>query len=299
MIPMVSVVMAVRNYNNLFLPLSLESILSQSVEYFEFIVVDGNSTDGTSEVLSSITDARLKHIRLDRDPGFTAMLNVGIEESRGRYVARQDADDVSHPRRLEIQSRYMEEHRTLDVLGTSVTFMDGMGSITGSLTMDFEHGDVEREIRFACPFPHGSMMARRDRLLRYDETMPRSQDYDLWLRMLDAGRRFRTIPLRLYTLRVHEGSVSFEDWRDQFLCAERARLRVERGVDVPMADVAALCEKRGTRSWMRLIAFERRRRMLSARSTAEQSYHKLASVVFQPGYWTNELRKKVVGCHRS
>ena len=98
--PRISILMPVWNAER-FLAQAVESILSQTVEDFELLAVDGGSTDGTLDILSKCKDSRLRILKAP--PGIVAALNLGIEQARGEWVARQDADDISHRRRLEMQ----------------------------------------------------------------------------------------------------------------------------------------------------------------------------------------------------
>lgn len=186
--PTVSVVMAVYNGGR-FLEESVASILAQRFGDVEFVVVDDGSTDGTPEILAraSRQDGRIRVIRQERR-GQTAALICGVREARGRYVARQDADDVSLPERFERQVRYLDTHPAVAVLGCRAEVIDEAGEVTGIVPS--RHG-VEQVraglLTFRATMVHSSIMMRRDAYEAvggYREAFRVAQDIDLWLRMV-------------------------------------------------------------------------------------------------------------------
>ncbi len=124
--PLVSVLLAVSNGER-YLRAALESVLRQTIPDFELLVVDDGSTDGTPGILESIGDARLRVlVNADRQ-GLAASLNRGLEEARGRYIARLDADDVAFPTRLEQQLQRMVSGSPVAVVGSAVMELDAFG----------------------------------------------------------------------------------------------------------------------------------------------------------------------------
>lgn len=185
--PTVSVVMAVHNGGR-FLEESVASILGQRFGDFDCIVVDDGSTDETPAILAraSRQDGRIRIIRQERR-GQTAALMRGVREARGRYIARQDADDVSRPERFEHQVRYLDTHPTVAVLGTRAEVIDEDGRVTGAVPS--RHGPAQVRaglLTFRATMVHSSIMMRRDAYEAvggYREAFRIAQDIDLWLRM--------------------------------------------------------------------------------------------------------------------
>jgi glycosyltransferase involved in cell wall biosynthesis len=104
----VSVLMSVHNEDD-FLVRAIDSILNQTFRNFEFIIIDDGSTnERTQAILRSIRDERVLLVRNEKNIGLTRCLNRGLELAHRKYVARMDADDVSDPKRLECQLRFME-----------------------------------------------------------------------------------------------------------------------------------------------------------------------------------------------
>ena len=121
-----AVLMAV--YNGMpYLPLAIESILGQTYEDFEFLIINDRSTDETREVVLGYRDSRIRLLDNQENIGQTRSLNRGLSETRCELVARMDDDDVSHPQRLERQVRFLEEHADVAVVGSNLTFVDSGG----------------------------------------------------------------------------------------------------------------------------------------------------------------------------
>ena len=187
MIPKISVVLAVHNGER-HLEDSLRSILNQSFADFELIVVDDGSTDRTPEILSALqrSDPRAVVVRQE-NRGLTSTLVRGIGLSRGTYLARQDADDISLPGRFDRQVAYLDAHPSVAALGTSADVVDESGAIVGTLVAARGAQTVRRGLLTHRKTPvHGSMMMRKDALASaggYREAFRMCQDYDLWLRL--------------------------------------------------------------------------------------------------------------------
>jgi len=206
----VSVVMAVYDGER-YLREAIESILGQTFQDFEFIIVDDASTDSTPLVLDSYTDPRIVRLRNSQRMGLARSLNRGLEISRGELVARQDADDVSLPERLATQVDYLQRHTSIGLLGTAYHAVDSQGRHIATYRMPPADTTIRWAILFDNAFCHTSVMFRRELLdtsgSAYNESLPYSQDYDLWARWL---RYTRAANLRapLVLFRTHESSTS-------------------------------------------------------------------------------------------
>lgn len=208
--PLVTVLLAVRD-GGAYLRAALESVLGQTLAEVELLVVDDASSDATPEILDSIADPRLRVLRNDRLLGLAGSLNRGLDESRGRYVARLDADDVAMPRRLERQLALMRSRPTLGVLGSAVLELDARGRVGRSHVMPREPVEARWVSLFSSPFYHPTVLVDRELLerhaLRFDTSYEESEDYDLWSRLLEhADGCNMQEPLVLY--RVHPAQAS-------------------------------------------------------------------------------------------
>lgn len=237
-VPRVSVVMAVHNGER-HLRQALESLLAQRLADIEVIAVDDGSTDATPGILASVADPRLRVVRRTH-AGQTPCLNVGLWLARAPYVARQDADDVSLPERLEQQAAYFDRHAEVALLGSGVTVIDEEGRHLRDYIYPSDHDAlVARLMRFESPFPHTTFMFRTEvvrGLGGYDERFPKAQDFDLLFRII-VRYRIASLPVPLCQLRLSISSSTFADGRaDQLRWAlvayARAGIRREKGEDI-------------------------------------------------------------------
>jgi len=210
--PAVTVLMPVYNGER-FLREAVESILQQTWTDFEFLIVDDGSTDHTREIINSYNDARIRVLDQRANIGLAKSLNHGLRAARGPLVARQDADDRSHPERLAAQVEFMHAHREVTLLGTQVRVLNKHRR--ASRRPGWERAVTNSAIRFQLlfdnPFIHTSVMFRRDvvwqELDGYDETLPTGEDFDLWSRIA-ARYTVGNLPATLVDYRFHDSSVS-------------------------------------------------------------------------------------------
>jgi glycosyltransferase involved in cell wall biosynthesis len=190
---------------------AIQSILEQSFPQFEFIIVDDGSTDSTASIVSGFMDPRIHFIRRAGNRGQTASLNEGLRICKAPLVARQDADDVAHFRRLEFQHNEFCNDERLVLLGTEGVVCDKRGMVTGLLSMPLTQADVEAWFLIDNPIIHASAMFHtavvRDQLQGYNEAFEICQDYDLWSRVVGLGS-IRNLGKRLVAYRMHEASLS-------------------------------------------------------------------------------------------
>jgi len=152
----VSVVMSVYNGEN-YLREAIDSILGQTYKYFEFIIIDDGSTDSSAEIIRSYTDPRILLIQQE-NKGLAAALNNGIMKTKGKYIARMDADDRSHPERLLKQVEFMHNNAHCVVLGTQAVVMTAEGEELFVTELPAEDGAIKARLSLRNPFYHGSVM---------------------------------------------------------------------------------------------------------------------------------------------
>ena len=189
---------------------AIDSILAQTHRDFEFIIVDDGSTDGTQEVVSSCRDSRIRLVRMDRNNGLSLALNEGLRLSRHALIARQDADDVAEPNRLQRQLAVMSARPDLALLGSQAVAISEDGTPTGTVRRSITPAAIRWFSAFDNPFIHTSVVFRADvvRALggfnpAYD---PFSQDYDLWCRLMET-HACANLPERLVRYRVSNSSI--------------------------------------------------------------------------------------------
>jgi glycosyltransferase involved in cell wall biosynthesis len=243
--PAVSVVVTTYRTPAALLAIGLDSLRAQSLDDLELlVVVDGELDPDAEELVDRLAaqDARVRVLRPGR-VGRARALNLGLDEAGADLVAIQDADDASHPRRLEIQVGLLRAVPDLAVLGSAARF-------TSSLTDD---GDaplpsraarvvpVDRALLRSNPVVHSSMVARRQALLDvggYDETRSAQFDYDLLLRLRDAGGAIGTCDLPLVVHRRHPGQY-FEGLAPAARAWSSCRLQLDHVGSLPPVQRAA------------------------------------------------------------
>jgi glycosyltransferase involved in cell wall biosynthesis len=190
MTPVISVIMPVRNGAE-WLGEAVASVRAQEFGDFEFLIVDDGSDDGTAGLLREFAHADPRIRVLHQPPlGIVMALNNAIAAARAPYLARLDADDRAKPDRLGRQLAFLEAHREIGLLGSAAEKIDAAGRVIGRLTPPTDGARLARALGRNNPFVHSSVMMRaamaRD-LGGYRAAFRAAEDYDLWLRMAEAG----------------------------------------------------------------------------------------------------------------
>src|SRR5919204_3704615 len=256
--PQVSVLLAVRD-DVRYVGAAVDSILQQSLRDLELIVVDDASTDETPSVLESVSDSRLRVLRNEQGRGLATSLNRGLDEARGRYVARLDADDLALPERL---ARQVEALRMTEVaaLGSAIRDLDEDGREGRFHRMPVSTRAVRWHALFSSPFFHPTVLVDREALghLRYDPEFLESEDHDLWTRLLATGAEGGNLPDALVLKRVHAGQASRRRGELQRSFQRRVALReIERiapDVDAGAAWSFAVGRSRDANAYRALLA---------------------------------------------
>lgn len=223
MTPKISVLLPAYNAQT-YLRESIESILTQTFQDFELIIINDGSTDRSLEIMSSFTDKRIRIIN-QNNAGLPISLNRAITLSQGKYLARQDADDISMPTRLSEQFEYMESHPECALLGGWADILLENTPSERYLRHPYLNGDIQVKLHFFNCFVHSSVMIRKCALEQaglYPEEREKfpPEDYDLWLRIADKFQ-VANLPKTLLLYREVPNSIS----RIKLdLMQERARL---------------------------------------------------------------------------
>ena len=214
--PLLSVVLPVRNGGG-FLSQAVESILSQTFENLELLLVDDHSSDHAVSAIDQ-SDQRLKIIR-NRGRGVVDASNTGFELSRGEFVARMDADDISLPDRFRCQLDYLDENPSIGISGCCVKFFSdnmiqgGLQRYENWLNSVRSPEQIHQQIFIESPLPNPSLMFRQGALQRLDGYRNNQwpEDYDLLLRADAAGISMgKPEPLLLHW-REHESRLTHTD----------------------------------------------------------------------------------------
>ncbi len=235
--PLVSVVMPVFNGEK-YVFHAVESILHQTFQNFEFIIVDDGSSDGTSGILSSIKDKRVKIITFASNRGIVDALNEGISYASGMYIARQDADDISLPKRIEKQIRCIGSDPGLVLVATGIKIIadeitDALKSIEAFYCSYGTKQEVRRQFRnLNSPIAHPTVLFRKiafEEAGGYRKEFEFCEDTDLWYRMLERGEMAKICePLVYY--RRHAGAICYAHQAEQQVRYEKLMERVKEEI---------------------------------------------------------------------
>lgn len=216
--------MAVYNGKDFLRP-AIDSILNQTHRNLEFIIINDASIDETTDILKSYTDPRLIVITNTENLGLTKSLNKALQLAKGQFIARQDADDISHPDRLATQFTFLCENPEYALVGCSARLIDEHGNLITDIKVLSESKQIESSLANNNQFIHGSILAYKSAITSaggYRENFRCTQDYDLWLRMSEAYT-LTNLPDVLYSLRRVSNSISMINFDRQLAFAFLAR----------------------------------------------------------------------------
>lgn len=204
---MISVVMGVHRFDE-YVEKAILSILTQSFAQIEFIiVVNGDQAESVYSEIEKITSEDKRVRILKTQIGQLAhALNVGIDAAKYEYIARMDADDISHPSRLEVQISYLKDNN-LDLVGTNLSLIDEKGRFLGERTYPVQN-KINRLLPLKNCFAHNTVLFSKKIFLKargYNAGF-NSEDYDLWLRMKRLNARWDNIQTPLLDYRIHSNS---------------------------------------------------------------------------------------------
>lgn len=170
-----------------YLGYAIESVLSQTYENWELILVDDGSSDNSLAIANMYAkeDSRIRVISDGLNKKLPARLNQLIDESKYKYIARMDADDIMHPERLEKQLSFLEVNKRYDLVSTGLVSIDNCNRVQGYRKVDHLY-DRFSILKTSYPVVHPSVMARRSWFERnkYSEKYPRAEDFELWTRAI-------------------------------------------------------------------------------------------------------------------
>lgn len=207
--PLISVVMPVYNAE-LYLHEAITSILNQSYLNFEFLIINDGSIDGSENVIKSYEDPRIVYIKNTENRGLVYSLNKGIKCSKGKFIARMDADDISDKERLKIQLHFYLENKC-DLLFSTIQLINESSEMIPPWKADREnisHFDIVKYLPNNNCLAHPTLFITKDLLnsYKYDYKQYKSEDYDLWLRMATDNRIFKKISKPLVYHRILKNS---------------------------------------------------------------------------------------------
>ena len=225
-LPLISILMPVYNAGD-FLVESIKSIRNQTLKDWELIVVDDGSTDKSSEILKKYAekDSRIKIFKFKKNKGLAYALNYGLNKARGKYLARMDADDISYPKRLEIQLRYLKRNPKVVAVGTQVKLINEKGNFIGYKKFPTDPEKIYQMM--------GTMMAiQHPTLLTYTKIIKKcpyanhttAEDVSMFFKLLQYGNFLNTKEV-LFKYRIRKNSDSLKNPKKTFNLTLKSRIK--------------------------------------------------------------------------
>lgn len=220
-VPELSIVMPVYNSEQ-FIKQAVESLLSQSFDDFELIIVDDGSTDGSAEMISGFRDERIRLLENEAKRGIVFSRNRGLAEAKGKFIAPFDSDDVAMPEKFVKQIDYLKKHSEIGMIGSWAVIIDQTGQPTGKkwkLNARMKH--IPAIMLFRNYFVQSAVVLRREVIPRggYTCGFDIIDDYKMWWDILKKSGGWN-YPEYLVKYRIHKSSVTQSD-RNRMLERER------------------------------------------------------------------------------
>lgn len=204
---------------------AIDSVLNQTFDDFELLIVEDGSTDETLSIIESYHDDRITVIKNAKNLGLIASLNKGLDCVKGEYIARMDADDICLPDRLSAQLNFLIKNSEIGFCGTWFEkFTDHSSDV---IQVPLSDGDIRAHLALDNAFAHNTIMFRRSFLekhqLRYDKNFPYAEDYEFWVRCAKFTK-LANMPIVTVRYRYHAENTSNSRSNDQRQTANTVRL---------------------------------------------------------------------------
>jgi glycosyltransferase involved in cell wall biosynthesis len=211
--PLVSVIMPVYNAEK-FLKDTINSILTQTLADFEFIIINDASTDRSKEIIHSFSDARIRYKENEKNDGYIRSLNAALPLATGNFIARMDADDLSFPERFMRQHDYLQHESTIDLVGAAIKIeREGVPHQQAEEIWDYPTtpGGVKARLLFNTAHAHPVVFFRRSlidrKLYQYEPDFYPAEDYRLWVKLNNYVRTSNLAePQLIYRVSAHQTS---------------------------------------------------------------------------------------------
>ncbi len=213
---LISVIMPFYNAGE-FLDSAIESILNQSYKKLEFIIINDGSTDGSDKIIGTYTNPRIKYFS-SVHKGIVAQLNFGIEKSKGKFIARMDADDVSQPERLQVEYDFLKANPNISAVGSSYYRIDENGNRLYKKRQLTSHKECKFIAPINSPLLHPTLLTYKkvlNDLGGYSENYNGIEDYDLFNRMINAGYEVSNVDKLLFSYRLKKSHINSTEEQKQ------------------------------------------------------------------------------------
>lgn len=223
--PLISIIMPVYNAAA-YLDAAVQSILTQTYSHWELIIIDDASTDSTPKILKSFSHySKVKVFRNRKNLGVAGSLNRALSLSKGQYIARMDADDISHPTRLQKQLKFLQSHPSLIACGVQTDIIDSQNLVTGKRCFPQSSQACHDYLMLTSPILHPTLMAESSvyKKIGYSTKYRTAEDWDLYFKLIKFGA-LGNLPDTLYSYRQLFGSNGFKNIKKAFILITKIRL---------------------------------------------------------------------------
>jgi len=200
--PKVSVLMPIYKTKTEYLRSAIESILSQTYEDFEFIILDDCPEDSREGIVTSYKDKRIRYIKNEQNLGITGSRNKLISLAKGEYLAVMDHDDISLPERFAKEVRFLDENSDIGVVGSNIHKIVANKDVI----QPEKNEDIKQCLMMKCVISHPSSMIRKSVLIKnniyYDEHYSPAEDYKLWCQLISVTKFYN----------IQEVLLNYRDW---------------------------------------------------------------------------------------
>lgn len=204
-VPTISVCMPFYNVEN-YIGEAIESVLNQSFQDFELILINDGSTDNSALIAKKYNDHRISLINTTHD--FINSLNIGLDHAKGKYIARMDADDKMHPDRLLIQFNYLEHNPDITACGAGFRRFENCDNKYIPTILDSEAIEIAMTKLNCFTIGMFRTVFQKKHNIYYNKEFIYAEDYKLWVDIVLAGGKLSNLPQILYYYRTHCKQIS-------------------------------------------------------------------------------------------
>ena len=210
---------------------AIKSVLDQSYNKIELIVINDGSSDGTREIAESFAGCDPRVVVINQDnKGLVSALNTGVSRATGKYVARMDADDVSLPDRLAVQKRFLDANGDVEIVGGQASKIASDGRVLGFYEKPRTRFLAKLYSFFACPLIHPTYLMRKDafNLVGGYRDVDYAEDYDFLIRARQTGLTFVNVGETVLNYSVSSTGISRMHEAEQIVVTNDLSLRVPK-----------------------------------------------------------------------
>lgn len=227
---------------------TIMSILNQTFQDFELVLLNDKSADDTAEIIAGIKDPRIRYYENEQNLGISASRNKLIELSRGEYLAILDHDDISLPQRLEKQVAFLEANPDISAVGSATELFCGSREKgfaaalkrrfinLGWVWRQYPRPTLQTAVQ-GCPVMHPSSMIRRADLdkfgLRYNPEFSPAEDFGLWTDMLIHGLKLANLQEVLFKYNLHGNNLSLVKKADMDEADRKVKAKIKKYLNLP------------------------------------------------------------------